>query len=204
MGPGATYAAVTFLTGAMLLLGWCYATADNPRSVTILRKSLLLFALPLLLWSGALFSFPMAMWMLVACEEVLKALASTGEQNRRDRFWLVSLFGVWELTVNKPFWGLDIARSGESWSHTSMAAFLYASALPVLMHAVTAAIYAFSFKRRIWAAFAASWAVHFAFNETAQRFSLSPIALIIETMVLGASLVVLIRLQLRDSALEAQ
>jgi hypothetical protein len=204
MGPGATYATVTFLTGAILLLGWLYEMADNPRSVPMLRKSLLLFALPLLLGSGVLFTIPMGMWTLIACEEALKAFASKKEQSRRDKFWLVALFGVWELTVNKPFWGLDIAQSGESWDHLSMAAFLYATVLPVLMHTVTAAIYAFTFERRIWAALAASWAVHFAFNETAQRFFLSPVALIIETVVLGASLMVLLRWHLRPHAIEAK
>lgn len=204
MGPGATYATVTFLTGAILLLGWCYATADNARSITMLRKSLLLFALPLLLASGVLFSIQISMWLLVAGEEGLKAFASTKEQNRKDKFWLVALFGMWELTVNKPFWGLDIAQSGESWDHLSMALFLYATALPVLMHTVTAAIYAFTFQRNIGAALAASWGVHFAFNEIAQRFFLSPVALILETVLLGVALIVLFRRQSPANAIEAQ
>lgn len=46
MGPGATYAAVTFLAGVLCLLGWLYATTGLPRSTAILKKSLwlILFA----------------------------------------------------------------------------------------------------------------------------------------------------------------
>jgi len=44
------------------------------------------------------------MLVSIGGEEGLKAFASTREQNRQDKFWLVALFGVWELALDKPFW----------------------------------------------------------------------------------------------------
>jgi hypothetical protein len=193
MGTGATYAVVTFLAGVLLLLGWLYATAGNPRSGAMLGKSILLFAVPIMLAPAELFQFPLGMWAWVACEEGLKTFASTRERNRNDKFWLVALFGIWELTVDKPFWGLVVAQSGENWDRLAMSGYLYTTALPVLMHTVTAAIYAFTFERRLWAAFLASWVIHTVFNEAATYFFLSPIAVIVETVLLGAILALLVR-----------
>ena len=192
MGPGATYAIVTFVAGLLLLLGWLYATARNPRSGAMLGKSFLLFAVPIMFLPAHLFQFPLGMWVLVACEEGLKAFGSTREQNRVDKFWFVCLFGIWELTVDKPFWGFAVAQSGESWDRFAIAGFAYATALPVLMHAVTAAIYAFTFERRLWAALLTSWVVHTAFNEAVDYFGVSPMAAIIETIVLGLILISII------------
>jgi hypothetical protein len=184
MGTGGTFAIVTFTAGVLCLLGWLYATTDNPRSWAMLKKSLLLFALPIMFAPTKLFQFPLGMWALVAFEEGLKAFASTREDNRDNKFWLVALFGIWELTVDKPFWGLVLAQSGESWDRLSLVGLAYATALPVLMHAVTAAIYAFAFERKIWAAFIASWMVHTAFNESVDYFGLSQLAAIIQTAIL--------------------
>src|SRR5687767_3744559 len=105
MGAGATYAVMTFLAGLICLLGWLYLTAGNPRSTAILKKSLWLIVLPMLLTPAPLFTFPFGMWALVAFEEGVKAFASTREEKPANKFWLVSLFGVWELTLDKPFWG---------------------------------------------------------------------------------------------------
>lgn len=204
MAPGAVYAFVTFLVGVVLLLGWVYATAGNPRSGAMLRKSLLLFAVPIMLAPAELFQFPLGMWALVACEEGLKAFAATREQKRVDKFWLVALFGIWELTVDKPFWGLVVAQSGENWDRLAIAGFVYATALPVLMHVVTAAIYAFTFERRLWAAFIASWFVHTAFNEAVEYFGLSPTAAIIETTFLGIILISLITRRRRRTAISSR
>lgn len=195
MGPGATYAVMTFCVGVLLLLGWLYATTGNPRSGTMLRKSLLLFAAPMLLAPAHLFHFPLGMLALVASEEGLKVFASTREQARLNKFWLVTLFGVLELTLIKPLWGVALARTGSDWDRLSMAAIIYATALPVLMHAVTAAIYAFAFERRLWAAFLASWAVHTAFNLAIAYFGLSPVAVMIETAILAVTLIGLISRQ---------
>jgi hypothetical protein len=66
---------------------------------------------------------------------------------------------------------------------------VYATALPALMHTVTAAIYAFAFERRIWPAFIAGYAVHLTFNEAVTYFDLSVSGAVFETVVLGFILV---------------
>ncbi len=202
MGTGATYAIITFTAGALFLLAWLYATTGNPRSTGMLKRSLLIFVVPIMFAPTALFQFPLGMWAWVACEEGLKAFASTREQRRADKFWLVALFGIWELMLDKPFWGLILGQSGEM-GRLELTAHLYTTALPVLMHLVTAAIYAFCFERRLWAAFIASWVVHTAFNEAATYFYLSPVAVIIETAMLGAILIFIIHHRPRLPANEA-
>ena len=174
MGPAGTYALVTFATGGLLLLAWLYANIDNPRSGAILKKSLLLFVLPMLFWPSFLFRFPLGMFVAIGCEEGLKAFASTREQDPQDKFWLVTLFGVWELALAKPMWGLVLAASDQISDRLSLIGLVFATALPVLMHAVTAAIYASALERRLWAALLISWAVHAAFNESANYFALTP------------------------------
>jgi hypothetical protein len=200
MGLAATFAFITFFVGVVVLLGWLFANVENPRAGTMLGKSLLLFAVPIMLAPSQLFQFPLGMWAWVACEEALKSFASTREQKQLDKFWLVFLFGVWELTVDKPFWGIVIAQSGEVPDHLALAGVLYATALPVLMHAVTAAIYAFMFKGRLWAAFAASWVIHTTFNEAVTYFGISPAAAAIETAILGAILIALFTRRPSDTA----
>lgn len=180
---------MTFLAGALLLLGWLYATAGNPRCGAILKSSLWLFALPIIFTPGGWLEIHVGMWALVAFEEGLKTFASTREQNRVDRFWLVSLFGIWELMLDKPFWGLTLAQPMANWGRVEVSGLVYATALPVLMHAVTASIYAFAFEKRLWLAFVVSWLVHFAFNEAVGYFDLSVPAAIIETVVLVVILV---------------
>jgi len=189
MTPGATYASTTFLAGVLLLLGWLYATAANPRSGAILKKSLVLLALPMIFTPGRWLLVHLGMWAVVAFEEGVKAFASTREQNRVDRFWLISLFGIWELTLDKPFWGLVLAQPLANWDRVELIGLVYATALPVLMHTVTASIYAFAFEKRIWPAFIASWAVHWMFNEAVDYFELSVSAAIFETTILGFILV---------------
>jgi hypothetical protein len=192
MGPGATYAIVTFTVGVLCLLGWLYATTGNPRSWGMLKKSLLFFALPIVFTPAPLFQFPLGMWVLVAFEEGLKAFASAREQDPKNKFWLVALFGVWELTLDKPFWGLVVGQSGETWDRLSLLGLVYATALPVLMHAVTAAIYAFAFERRLWAAFIACWVLHTTFNESVDYFALSPAVAITQTAILAILLTALL------------
>jgi len=185
MGVAGTYALMTFATGALLLLGWLYVNIDNPRCAAILKKSALLFLLPMLFWPGGLvLRLPLGVWIDGACEEGLKAFASTREQNPKNKFWLVALFGILELAVDKPFWGLVLAKSGESWDRLAMIGIVSATALPVLMHTTTAAIYAFAFKDRIWAAFIASWVVHVTFNWSVDHFSTSVPLVTVQTVTL--------------------
>jgi hypothetical protein len=185
MGVAGTYALMTFATGALLLLGWLYVNIDNPRHGAILKKSALLFLLPMLIWPGDfVLRLPLGVWIDSACEEGLKAFVSTREQNRKDKFWLVTLFGIWELAVDKPFWGLILAKSGESWDRLAMIGIVCATVLPVLMHTVTAAIYAFAFKDRLWGAFVASWMIHATFNWSIDHFGVSVPLVIAQTVTL--------------------
>lgn len=203
MGPGTTYFAVTFLSGALLLVGWLYATAANARSGAILRKSLLFFALPIVFVpAGLLLKLPLGMWLLVAWEEGLKAFASSRERDRFDKFWLVALFGIWELTLDKPWYGLMGGWANDGWDRLSLAGLVYATALPVLMHATTASIYAFTFERRLWAAFGASWALHAAFNESIDYFGFSPLVVAGQTAVLGAILALVLMTVRRARAVD--
>lgn len=204
MGPGGTYAVVVFLAGAILLLGWLYATAGNPRSGAILKKSLLIFVLPMLLVPAWYFQGLFGMWAWLACEEGLKAFASTRERKPLDKFWLVVLFGIWELALDKPFWAILVAQSAKSWDRLSLAELAYATALPALMHAVTAAIYAFTPVQRLWAALVVSWIIHASFNAAAEHFYLSPVAIFIETGVLCAILAVAFETARRLQRLDAK
>lgn len=188
MSPGGVYSLATFLTGVILLLGWAYLTIGNPRSGALFRKSLWLFVLPILLAPWSSLSFPLSMWLLVAIEEGLKTYGAHSEESAVDRFWLISLFGLWELTLDKPFWGFVLASEISSWNRPEVAGLLFSTALPVLMHVVTAAIYAFRFKGRLWAAFLVCWFIHTAFNEAVTYFYLSIPAACIETIVLLAIL----------------
>jgi hypothetical protein len=181
------------LAGVILLLGWLYATADNPRSGAIFKKSIFLFALPIMFLPVGRLLAPLGMWGVVAWEEGLKSFASSREQNRVDRFWLVALFGIWELTLDKPFWGLLLAQPIANWGRLQVIGLVYATALPVLMHTVTAAIYAFAFEKRPWAAFIAAWAVHWTFNKAVDYFDLSVAAAVYETIVLGLILLGVLR-----------
>ena len=188
MGYAATYSLLTFLSGVLLLLCWLFGTSSNPRSGAILRKSLLLFVLPIaVVPGGLLLKLPLGIFLLVAWEEGLKAFASSREQNHLDKFWLVTLFGIWELTIDKPWWGFLIKWSSDEWNLSAVGGQLYVTALPVLLHATTAGIYAFIFDRKPWAAFTLSWAVHSAFN-VAVGWVDSWTAVIIETVVLAALL----------------
>ena len=189
MGPGATYALITFLAGVICLLGWFYATAGNPRCGALFKRSLALFVLPTIFWPGGWVLLHAGMWAVVAFEEGLKAFAATREHNRVDRFWLISLFGIWELILDKPFWGLVLAQPIADWGRVEVIGLVYTTALPVLMHTVTASIYAFALEKRIWAAFIASWVVHWTFNEAVTYFHLSASAAIFESAILGFLLV---------------
>jgi hypothetical protein len=129
------------------------------------------------------------MWAVVASEEALKAFASTREQRQIDRFWLVTLFGIWELILDKSVLGLILGHEVATWTGLQIAGLLYATALPALMHTVTAAIYAFTSKTRIWAAFLAGWTVHFAFNESVGWFGISFATAFVETTILVTLLI---------------
>jgi hypothetical protein len=197
MDSGSIFALVAFLVGIFLLLGWLYVMVGNQRSSRIFKKSLLFFVVPMLLFPPNLLGYPLSMFFLVTCEEALKALAARGERGRMNRFWLVSLFGIWELVLTKPLWGAAAAQSNVNFDGFQLAGLLYAAILPVFMHAVTAAIYAFRFRGHLWAALAAAWMVHIAFNLSVGYFGVSVTAALVETVTLVVILLIVLPRALR-------
>jgi hypothetical protein len=179
MSAAQVYAAVTCLTGVILLLGWLYVTSDNPRSIKLLIKSVLFFVLPgilLALVPPSLVQFPLALWVGTLIEEALKAGAVRGEQTKLDRFFLVSLFGIWELALGKPGWGLAHAGLLDNYTNLQLVGLTMGGMITVLMHAVTAEIYAFRFEGRLGLAVAVSWAIHTAFDEAIDLLGVSLVA----------------------------
>ena len=165
----------------------------------------MLLALPMIFTPGRWLLVHVGMWAVVAFEEGVKAFASTREQNRIDRFWLISMFGIWELILDKAPGALFFDQPAPNGSALQIVGLLYATALPVLMHIVTAAVYAFAFERRVWAAFLVSWFVHLAFNEAVHYFDLSMSASLTETVVLVVLLVGIFQSKgPRASSLEAK
>jgi hypothetical protein len=92
-------------------------------------------------------------------------LRATTEKEPLDRFWLISLFGIWELMLAKPFAALPTAAYFDEWDRAELLGLSLVASVAVLMHMVTAAIYAFYFRGRLWAALLASWIIHGIFNE---------------------------------------
>jgi len=177
MGAGSTYVMLTLGAGALLLLGWAYVTTDNPRSTPMLAKSVWLFVLPMIVLIAlpdAVFAFPLSLWVGVLIEEGLKANAARTERASMDKFWLVSLYGLWELAIAKPINGLGSHVELAEWGRWEILGLVAATALPALMHTVTAAIYAFHLKGRLWLQLLVAWALHVTFNEMVDLFGPSP------------------------------
>ena len=183
------YAAITFLAGVGFLAAWLYATAENARSTRILVKSVVLFVVP----GVALASVPprflhseMAVFAAILAEEVLKAVASLTENNEYDRFWLICLFGIWELTLAKPVWGITHYNIIENLDKLQLVGLTLGGCVTVLMHSVTAKIYCSRLLRKIGLALIVAWAFHATFDEAVRLFVVSFRELSIVAIVLVA------------------
>lgn len=87
-------------------------------------------------------------------EEYVKVRAANSLDKSTQIFALISLLGIYELMLSKPFSMLDAAH----WSEALIA-------IPaVLMHTLTAAIYAFHFDGNRKDQFMVSAAIHIIFN----------------------------------------
>lgn len=188
MNDQVTFAILACLAGVLFFLIWLYVAAGTSRSTAMLKKSILLFVVPIAVLPGRWIIAHLGLALWTACEESLKALASTLERRSMDRFLLVSLFGIWELTLVKPLWILTSPPIGLGDGLVDDIDRLFAISLPVLMHAVTASIYAFAFQRRIWCALLASWAIHMAFNGALTYFGLSIQLQVVETFLFSGTL----------------
>jgi hypothetical protein len=102
--------------------------------------------------------------MLVLVEEFLKMSAARTEHRGFDKFALVMLFGIFELLLAKPvgpFFGGELL--GE-WSRWGLIGATVGGLLALLMHSVTAAIYAYQFPERPFVAMLTCFAVHAIYN----------------------------------------
>lgn len=206
MSAAQFYAVITCVVGMILLLAWLYMTTDNPRSTPMLLKSILLFVLPcvgLAVISPSLVHFPLSLWIGTLVEELLKLVAARSEKNQVDRFFLVTLFGIWELTWAKPVWGLSHAVLLVDSTNLQLAGLSAAGLIAVLMHAATAEIYAFRFQGRILLALATSWLIHTAFDESVLLFGVSLIAQSLQLLVLTILFVALWPKGLLTSSIQA-
>ena len=187
LSPAYGYAIMACAAGVLLLLWWLHSTTDNPRSNTLLAKSLWLFVAPgAVIWAlpDRMFDFTLSMWVLILLEEGLKASARLAEPDRMNRFWLIMLFGIWELMLAKPLWGLANQELINTWSRVEIFGLMLGGLIAVLMHSVTATIYAFRFQKSIGAAFVASWTLHVLYNEIVDWIGTSPVALGLLAIVL--------------------
>jgi hypothetical protein len=169
MSPAHLYSLITLAMGSILLMGWFYCTAANPRSRKLLLKSFGFFVVPIgvaLTVPDDVLQFPLALWLVVLVEESLKATAAATESKSMNRFWLVSLFGIWELTLAKTMWGIEQVVTLSALTSAQAIGVALSGVITVLMHAVTAELYAFRFGGRLAAAFAATLVFHVGFNET--------------------------------------
>ena len=187
MTLGSLSAIITFLAGIILLLVWMYATTGNPRSTTILLKSILLFVVPgtvLAALSPMLFHVPLGLWVAVLLEECLKAIGAVTEKNRSDCFFLVVLFGVWEFILIKPLLALLNPLVTEGMSTSQLLGITIGSMMAVLMHAVTAEIYAFKFSGKIAPALAMSWLIHTLYDESVNLLGISLSSSLVQFLIL--------------------
>ena len=185
------------------MLGWLYVTTDNSRSNALLFKSVMLFVLPTLVivvLPEGLFQFPQALLVVAFIEELLKASAARTERNHMDRFLLVALFGIWELTWVKPLWALSHPGVLENWSNLQLAGLTAAGLVTVLMHTVTAELYAFCFKGHLPTALFASWCLHVIFNGSVGFLGVSFLASLLEFMPLFLLFVALWPAELRKGS----
>ncbi len=168
--------------GCITLGGWLLFTRADETGVSILRQSLwsivilpTLLAIPLaiaaLIADIALGNFlpPALLYVggligLVLFEEAIKLRPSRLRRSGIQAFALVSLFGIFELALFKP-----VLTWGVSASATEIFC-LQSSLLPaVVLHVLTAAIYAFHFRQSPKTQFAICAGVHFLFNLTADQ-----------------------------------
>lgn len=187
MNAGQLFATVACVAGVILLIGWLLLTTDNPDWSTMLLKSVFLFVLPtaiVVALPGQLFRFPLSLWVVAFIEECLKATAAATERGRLNRFFLVALFGIWELIWVKPLWGLNHSHFLADWSNLQLVGLTLAAVVTVLMHCVTAEIYAFRFEGRLRLVLFMGWLVHVGFNESVVFLGVSPLALLLQLTAL--------------------
>ena len=174
VSSGVFFALLLFGSGLALLIVWLVRTARNPRFLILLRKSVLFFLLPgaLMVVLPLLFPLPLmsastflaVMAVAVFVEEILKMSAARSERLVHDKFALAMLFGIFELMFAKPLLPLGSEMFIGPWTQWDVVDLALRGMLPVLMHTVTAALYAFQFAERPWLGLAVCFPLHFIYN----------------------------------------
>jgi hypothetical protein len=202
MSSGALIALCLFAAGAAALLVWLLQTIDNPRRAALLRKSMVFFILPGALLVAIQFVAPLPLivplhplliiLLLMLIEEFLKFSAARSEQRPADKFALAMLFGIFELLLSKPIGPLLGGAFYGEWSRWGYVGITLGGLLALLMHSVTAALYAFRFTRRRWVGLIACFALHTTYN-MAMLITMGNVWVVaVAAVMLGISLIVLL------------
>lgn len=167
------YSTLMIIAGGVTLLIWAVLTKEHADWERILIVSVPIILLPImLLFVSYQFVFHGSIILMLAgpfIEEAVKQWSSRREKSPRDGFYLVSLFGVWELVVVKPL--LPYASNWQLPSATSQVMLLAViSIIPLLMHTITALIYSFYLRKRPWIQYLIGCGIHVCFNESRTVF----------------------------------
>jgi uncharacterized membrane protein len=161
------FALATFLIGLIALLVWLRIFGFDQRARGILLAALLLLlaadlansGLGFMIWGIPGGNSPDQIVLKIVVfapilEEAAKTFGALNRHIRRERFTLVSLFGIYELILSKPISMLQATN----WSDLL-------PAFPALaMHVLTATMYAYSLEHRWTAKFAICVLIHALFN----------------------------------------
>ena len=207
VSSGALLALILFVSGLVSLLLWLALMLDNPRLGQILRKSVLIFLLPGALMivipiiAPAQLLLPFVMmgpWALVGLvllfvlfEEVLKSCAARSEARPYDKFAFAMLFGIFELAIAKPLSPLIAGDLMGEWSRWGLIGLAIGAMLAMMMHSVTAALYAFRFADRKWLGLLTCFAIHAFYNFVVIAF-LSVTLVVIAAIIFAIFLIALL------------
>ena len=207
VSSGALLALILFISGLVSLLLWLALMLGNPRLGQILRKSVVIFLLPGALMivipiiAPAQLILPFLMlgpWTLVALvllfvliEEVLKSSAARSESRPYDKFAFAMLFGIFELALAKPLGPLIAGDLMGDWSRWGLVGLAVGAMLAMMMHSVTAALYAFKFPDKPWLGLLTCFAIHAFYNFVVVVF-LSVALIAIAAIIFAIFLIVLL------------
>lgn len=180
MSSATLLAFALFASGLVSLLLWLALMLGNPRLAPILRKAVVFFLLPgalmvvipivaptlvfpLLVAGGALGALALLL-LLVLFEEFLKLSASRSEVRPYDKFAFAMLFGIAELMLSKPLSPLLLGEFMGEWSRWGLVGLVIGGILAMMMHSVTAALYAFKFAEQPWLGLLTCFALHAFYN----------------------------------------
>lgn len=207
VSSGALLALTLFASGLASLLLWIALMLGNPRQAPILRKSVVFFLLPGALMIVIPIVAPPVLvlpylllgpWtvlgillLFVLIEEFLKSSAARSESRPYDKFAFAMLFGIFELALAKPLLPLVAGDLMGEWSRWGLAGLAIGAMLAMMMHTVTAALYAFKFPDRPWLGLLTCFAIHAFYNFVVTVF-LSVALVVIAAIIFAIFLIVLL------------